>query len=69
MYKALVSFCGIVTMAKGEIRNIPEHIAQDLLNAHYIEKVEKEKKAEKKPEKKKSTKKKSTKKTPKGEKK
>ena len=40
MYKALISFGGIVSMHKGEIKEIKnEEVAKDLLNAHYIEEV------------------------------
>lgn len=45
MYKALISFTGIVSMAKGEVREISDlAIANDLLKVKYIEEV-KEKKA------------------------
>lgn len=50
MYKALVSFSGIVSMAKGEVGEIPDKaVAKDLLDAGYIEEVKKKpvKKAEK----------------------
>ena len=44
MYRALVSFSGIVSMAMGEVREIPDSsIADDLLRAGYIMKVEPEK--------------------------
>ena len=40
MYKALVSFTGIVAMAKDEVREISDlSIAKDLLKAKYIEEV------------------------------
>lgn len=40
MYRALISFCGKVSMAEGEIRSIDDkRIADDLLNAKYIEEV------------------------------
>lgn len=40
MYKALVSFCGVVSMAKDETREIPDkNIAKDLLEAGYIKSV------------------------------
>ena len=40
MYKALRSFSGLVCMAEGEIKEIPDKaIAQDLLNCGYIEAV------------------------------
>lgn len=46
MYKALVSFSGLISMGKGEVREISDSaLVKDLLNAGYIEKVE-----EKKPE-------------------
>lgn len=44
-YKALVSFAGAVTMAKGEIKEIDNPlIAKDLLTAKYIEPVKENKK-------------------------
>lgn len=47
MYKALVSFSGLISMRKGEVRELTDlAIIKDLLNAGYIEAVE-EKKAEK----------------------
>lgn len=40
MYKALVSFSGLITMAMGDIREITdESIVKDLLKAGYIEEV------------------------------
>ena len=40
MFKALKSFCGKVSMKKGEIKEINDvNIANDLLNAGLIEKV------------------------------
>ena len=40
MYKATISFSGIISMAMDEIREIPdEEIANDLLRAGYIVKV------------------------------
>lgn len=40
-FRALVSFCGVVTMGKGEIAEITDKaIYEDLLQAGYIEKVE-----------------------------
>ena len=40
MYRALVSFSGLISMAEGEIRDIGDDaIAKDLLNAEYIEEV------------------------------
>lgn len=50
MYKALVSFSGIISMAKGEVRDIPDRsVAEDLLKAGYIEETEAPKKARKTP--------------------
>lgn len=44
-YKALVSFAGAVTMAKGEIKEIDNPlIVKDLLSAKYIEPVKDNKK-------------------------
>ena len=43
MYQALKSFGGIVSMKKGDIKEINDvNIANDLLNAGYIKKVKKE---------------------------
>lgn len=40
MYKALVSFGGIVSMHKGEVKEIKnEEVVKDLLKARYIEEV------------------------------
>lgn len=40
MYKALVSFTGLVSMAVGDVREISDvSIAKDLLKAGYIEEV------------------------------
>ncbi len=45
MYKALVSFCGAISMGKGEIKEISDKkIANDLINAGYIEEVQSPKK-------------------------
>lgn len=45
MYKALVTFCGKVSMAVGEVRDIEDKsIASDLLKAHYIEEIKPRKK-------------------------
>lgn len=42
MYKALVSFSGLISMMEGEIREISDpSIAEDLVRAGYVEKVEK----------------------------
>ena len=43
-YKALVSFTGLVAMAKGEVREISDlSLAKDLLKAGYIEEVKEKK--------------------------
>lgn len=43
MYKATKSFSGIVSMKKGEIKDLKDNfIIKDLLNAGYIEKVKEE---------------------------
>ncbi len=40
MYKALISFCGKVSMTEGEVRDIKDkEVIKDLLDAHYIEEV------------------------------
>lgn len=40
MYRANISFSGIISMRKGEVREIKDKkIAKDLLNAGYIEEV------------------------------
>lgn len=40
MYKALVSFSGLINMTKGEVREIKDkEIIKDLLKAGYIEEV------------------------------
>lgn len=37
MYKALVSFSGLISMAMGEVRDIPDKsVVKDLLKAGYI---------------------------------
>ena len=44
-YKALVSFSGLVSMSKGEVKEIKDKdIVTDLLRACYIEPLEKPKK-------------------------
>ncbi len=49
MYKALKMFCGMVSMAEGEVRDIPNlSIAEDLLRCGYIEEVTPPKAAKKK---------------------
>jgi methanogenic corrinoid protein MtbC1 len=41
MYRALVSFSGVISMARGDIHEIgDENIAKSLLKAGYIEPVE-----------------------------
>ena len=41
MYKALISFTGLVSMNKGEVGAIPDpSIAKDLLKAGYIEAID-----------------------------
>lgn len=43
-YKALVSFSGAVSMSKGQVREINDkYIVADLLQAGYIEPIEKPK--------------------------
>lgn len=40
MYKALVSFSGLISMTKGQVREIKDkEIIKDLLKAKYIEEV------------------------------
>ena len=44
-YRALVSFGGLLSMRKGEVREIKDKaLVQDLLHAGYIEPLEKKKK-------------------------
>ena len=44
-YRALKSFCGQISMAVDDVREIPDKsIAQDLKKAGYIEEVKAEKK-------------------------
>ena len=41
MYKALVTFCGIISMAKGDVAEIADKaVANDLLKAGYIKEVQ-----------------------------
>jgi hypothetical protein len=48
-YKALVGFSGLVSMKKGEVKEIKDkHIVDDLLKAGYIEPIEKPKATTKK---------------------
>lgn len=50
-YRALVSFSGLITMQKGEVKAIEDKaLVADLLHAGYIEPIEKEKKSSKKGE-------------------
>lgn len=43
MYKALISFTGLVSMAQGDVREISDiSLANDLLKAGYIEEVRKD---------------------------
>ena len=52
-YRALISFSGNITMAMGEVREIDnEGIANDLLNAGYIEELKETKIKIKEPNKK-----------------
>lgn len=64
MYKALISFTGLVSMAQGDVREISDvSLANDLLKAGYIEEAKEDKpKAETKKAPKKETEKKSPKK-------
>jgi hypothetical protein len=49
MYKALVSFSGIISMAKDEVKEIKDKdLIKDLLQAKYIEEVKDTKKENKK---------------------
>jgi len=62
-YRALVSFTGLVSMAKDEVREISDFsLAQDLLNANYIEEVKPKEETVPKPKKTRSPKKKESKK-------
>lgn len=48
-YKAVVSLCGKISMARGEVKEIEDkEIVKDLLKAGYIVEVEEKKKAKKK---------------------
>lgn len=56
MYKALISFSGVISMHKGEVKAITDKaVIADLVSAGYIEPLEKKKKpkpqAEAKPKK------------------
>ena len=47
-YKAKVSFSGIVSMSKGEVKEINDKsVVDDLLRAGYIEPIEKQKPSKK----------------------
>jgi hypothetical protein len=49
MYRALTSFSGIISMSKGEVREIKDkNLIKDLLQAKYIEEVKDTKKENKK---------------------
>lgn len=64
MYKALISFGGVITMNVGDVKEIPDvNIAKDLVKAGYIEEVRPADKAKAKP---KTTAKKTTRTTKKG---
>lgn len=44
MYRALISFTGLLTMKKGEVKDIKDKaIVKDLLKANYIEEVKQSK--------------------------
>jgi len=48
MYKALISFSGIISMTADEVKEITDkEIVKDLLEAGYIEEIKKETKATK----------------------
>lgn len=50
-YRALVSFTGLVSMAKGQVREISDlSLAHDLLKAKYIEEVKADEKGTNVPE-------------------
>lgn len=50
-YKALTSFCGVVSMVEGEVREISDlTIANDLIKAGYIEEIKPKRRKEKKDE-------------------
>lgn len=41
MYRALISFCGVISMNKGEVGEIPDKaLADELIKTKYVEKVE-----------------------------
>ena len=44
MYRAKIGFSGLISMRKGQVKEINDkELIKDLLNADYIEKVETEK--------------------------
>lgn len=44
MYRAKIGFTGLITMKKGEVKEIKDKkIVKDLLNAGYIEEIKPEK--------------------------
>lgn len=48
MYKAVTSFSGVISMRKGEVREISDlFLVKDLLNAGYIEEIKEVKEVEK----------------------
>ena len=50
MYEALISFCGVISMNKGEVGEIPDvALANDLIKAKYVKKVEGKPETETKP--------------------
>ena len=56
IYKAKVSFAGMISMAEGEVREISDSsLAEDLLHAGYIEEIVSETKEEIKPKAKKKS--------------
>lgn len=50
LYKAQKTFAGKVTMARGEVKEVPEDVAKSLLKAGYIAALDGGKKAEAKAE-------------------
>lgn len=58
MYRALTTFCGVISMREGEIRAIENKtVAADLLRAGYVTKINDPEKTAKEPKKKRGTKK------------
>lgn len=37
--KSLISFCGAVSMAKGDVKEIDDALARDLLGIGYVEEI------------------------------